>query len=145
MFDLMPFDRKRRNLLFNPFAELDSLEKAFFQNTSLAEFKTDIRDLGDSFLLESDLPGFKKEDIHVSLDGNYLTVSAQRNYENEETDGQGNFIRRERSYGEFRRSFDVTGIAVDDIKAEYNNGVLKLTLPKKVNTQPAARTIAIES
>lgn len=144
MFDLMPFDRKRRSMIFNPFSDFDNLEKAFFQNTGLAEFKTDIKDIGDSYRLEADLPGFKKEDISISLDGDCLTIGAQRRTESEETDKNGNFIRRERSYGAFSRSFDVSGIQQEAIRAEYTDGVLKLTLPKKANTLPTARTIAIE-
>ncbi|HWP51026.1 MAG TPA: Hsp20/alpha crystallin family protein [Clostridia bacterium] len=145
MFDLMPFDHKRRNLVFNPFSDFDNFEKAFFQHTGLDEFKADIKDLGDSYRLEADLPGFKKEDISVSLDGDCLTIGAQRSTENEETDSKGNFIRRERSYGAFSRCFDVSGIQQDAIKAEYTNGVLKLTLPKKANALPSSRNIAIES
>ena len=58
---------------YNPFNELENWNRAFFGDTSLAEFKTDIRDAGDSFLLEADLPGFKKEDINLSLNGDGLT------------------------------------------------------------------------
>lgn len=145
MFDLMPFDRRRRGMIFNPFSDFDNFEKAFFQHAGLDEFKTDISDLGDSYRLEADLPGFKKEDISVSLDGDCLTIGARRSTENKETDSKGNFVRRERSYGAFSRCFDVSGIQQDAIKAEYTNGVLKLTLPKKANALPSARTIAIES
>ncbi|MDF3003705.1 MAG: Hsp20/alpha crystallin family protein [Oscillospiraceae bacterium] len=145
MFDLIPFDRRRRGMIFNPFSDFDNFEKAFFQHTGIDEFKADIKDLGDSYQLEADLPGFKKEDINVSLDGDCLTIGAQRSTESEETDSKGNFIRRERSYGAFTRCFDVSGIQHDAIRAEYTNGVLKLTMPKKANTLPASRTIAIES
>lgn len=144
MFDLMPFDRARRGMVFNPFSDFDNLEKAFFQNSGLAEFKTDIKEAGDSYRLEADLPGFKKEDISISLDGDLLTIGAQRSTENEEADKDGSFVRRERTYGAFSRSFDVSGIQHEGIKAEYTDGVLKLTLPKKANTLPASRTIAIE-
>ncbi|WMJ83492.1 Hsp20/alpha crystallin family protein [Oscillospiraceae bacterium LTW-04] len=145
MFDLMPFDRRRSSMIFNPFSDFDKFEKTFFQRTGLDEFKADIKDMGDSYQLEADLPGFKKEDINVSLDGDCLTIGAQRSTESEETDSKGNFVRRERSYGAFSRCFDVSGIQQDAIKAEYTNGVLKLTLPKKANTLPSSRTIAIES
>lgn len=144
MFDLMPFDR-RRGMVFNPFSDFDNFEKAFFQHAGLDEFKTDIKDVGDSYQLEADLPGFKKEDINVSLDGDCLTINAQRNTESEETDKNGNFVRRERSYGAFSRCFDVSGIQQEAIKADYTDGVLKLVLPKKANALPSSRTIAINS
>ena len=63
---------------YNPFNELENWNRAFFGDTSLAEFKTDIRDLGDSFLLEADLPGFRKEEINLSLNGDVLTIKAVR-------------------------------------------------------------------
>lgn len=143
MFDLMPFERNNRGMVFNPFLDFDNFEKAFFQHSGLDEFKTDIKDVGDSYELQADLPGFKKEDIKVSLEGNCLTIGAERKTENEETDNKGNYVRRERSYGAFSRSFDVSGIQQDSIKAEYTDGVLKLTLPKKAKELPAARNIDI--
>ncbi len=140
-----PMDR------YNPFREMEELQRRFFgpsyddffRMADLAEFKTDITDEGDSFLLEADLPGFAKEDIHLDLNGNTLTVSAQRhsNVEHKEKD---KVVRVERSYGTYRRSYDITGINADGIRASYENGVLKLTLPKKVPLQPAARRIEIQ-
>lgn len=144
MFDLMPFDRKNHGMIFNPFLDFDKFEKSFFQHTGLDEFKTDIKDLGNSYQLAADLPGFKKEDVNISLDGDCLTISAERRTENDETDSKGNFVRRERSYGAFSRSFDVSNIQQDAIKAEYTDGVLRLDLPKKANELPSARSIAIE-
>ena len=61
---------------YNPFRDFEDINRAFFGDNSLAEFKTDIRDTGDGFLLEADLPGFKKEDIKLSLNGETLTIKA---------------------------------------------------------------------
>ena len=124
MFDIMPFERNNNRTVFNPFKELNELEKAFFGNNSIAEFKTDIRDTGSAYELEADLPGFKKEDIHIDLEGDYLTISASRNDSKEEKDEKGNYVRRERCYGSFTRSFDISGIKADEITAEYSDGVL---------------------
>ena len=80
MFELRPFERRNNHVAaYDPW---DQMERAFFGDGSwgrgLSEFKTDIRDKGDSYLLEADLPGFKKEDIHVDVDGDTMTIRAER-------------------------------------------------------------------
>ena len=102
-----------------------------FERRNLSEFKTDIQDKGDSYLLEADLPGFKKEDIHVDVDGDTMTIRAERHSEHEDQDKKGNYVRCERSYGSYQRAFDISGVEVADISAQYNDGVLKLNMPKK--------------
>ena len=137
---------------FNPFREIEELEKSFFADPfgsffgtpDLAEFKTDVTDQGDSYLLEADLPGFAKEDIHIDLNGDCLTVKAERHSQNEEKDKKSKVIRRERSYGCYSRQFNVSGINTDTIKAKYDNGVLKLTLPKKAQEIPEGKHLEIE-
>ena len=136
----------RRNLsAFDPFRELDELERAFFgrDNSKLSQFSTDIRDNGNEFLLEADLPGVKKEDIKLDLSDNILTISAERHSEYEEKDKKGNYVRCERSYGSYQRSFDTTGIDVDKIDAEFKDGVLKLTMPKLIEQKPEPRRLEI--
>lgn len=144
MFDILPYARRNRLTTYNPFRELEELEKNFWSSDLISEFKTDIKDEGDSYLLEADLPGFKKEDIQIDIDGGYMTISGSRHSEAEEKDKKGNYIRCERSYGSFSRSFDVSNICTDEIKSSYENGVLKLTLPKQTATKPEPRRIAIE-
>ena len=105
MFELRPFERRNNHVAaYDPW---DQMERAFFGDGSwgrgLSEFKTDIQDKGDSYLLEADLPGFKKEDIHVDVDGDTMTIRAERHSEHEDQDKKGN----------------------------YNDGVLKLNMPKK--------------
>ena len=150
MFEL---SRRTNNPMntYNPFREMEAMERRFFgphyddffRMTDLAEFKSDVTDEGDHFLLEADLPGFNKEDIHLSLDGNTLTVSAERhsNVEHKEKD---KVIRVERSYGSYQRQYDISNINADGISAKYDNGVLQLTLPKKDKVVPASRQIEIE-
>lgn len=134
MFDLIPFEN-RRNYLSNFSNFFNEFEKNFFGDLaqSFTGFKTDIVDKGDQFLLQAELPGFSKEDINIDIDGDRLTISAQHRCENEEK--RDNFIRRERTYGSYARSFDISGINAEGITASYNNGVLELGLPK---SQPAA-------
>ena len=141
---LVPYARKNHNVSnFNPFHDFDELERAFFSDNALGEFKADIQEDGDNFVLEADLPGFKKEDIHVDIEDGYLTISAERNSESEKKDDKGNFVRRERSYGSFSRSFDVSSVKTDDITGEYKDGVLTLTMPKKEENVPTSRRIDI--
>ena len=129
---------------YNPFNELENWNRAFFGDTSLAEFKTDIRDAGDSFLLEADLPGFKKEDINLSLNGDALTIKAVRHSDYEDTNKKGAYIRCERSYGSYARSFDVSGVDTTGIRAAYHDGVLTVTLPKRSASKPESQTIVID-
>lgn len=128
---------------FDTFREMEQLERAFFGNdffSSVPAFKTDIQDKGDHFLLESDLPGVDRKDISIDIDGDCLTIHAERKSEHEEKD----YLRCERSYGSYTRSFDVSNIKADEISASYDNGVLTLKLPKKEAEVPASRRIEIQ-
>lgn len=145
MFELTPFVRRNHNAaIYNPFKELEDLERSFFGRNAIADFKTDITEHEKDYVLEAELPGFKKEDINIDIDNNYLTISAERKVENEKKDDKGNLIRCERSYGSFSRSFDITGIQQENITAEYENGVLTLTMPKKEEAIPKTRRLEIK-
>ena len=141
MFELIPFDRRMHRLSnYDPFREMDE----FFNSTTRAvntSFNTDVIDNGDSFELDAELPGFKKEDIHLSIENDCLTISAERKLNKDEK--LPNFVKRERFYGSCSRSFDLTGIDVDKISAAYVDGVLKLTLPKESEEVPVSRSIQI--
>ena len=129
MFGMIPFERNDDNF----FDLFDNFERKFFGNSSAAlpDFRTDIRDAGDRFVLEAELPGFSKEDIKLDVKDGILTISAQHSENKDEKDDKGSYIRRERRFGSFTRSFDVTGVDEEHITASYENGVLKLVLPKK--------------
>lgn len=146
MFELIPFDRRGSRIsAYDPFRMFDEMERSFFGNNShsaLASFRTDVTDTGDAFVLDAELPGFKKEDIKIDIENDCLTISAERKLDEE--DKQKNFIKRERFYGSYSRSFDVSGVNVDGIEAEYSDGVLKLTMPKKVETVPPTRRLEIK-
>ncbi len=142
MFGITPYHNDRG--MYNPFRELERMEQALFSgNDGLSTFRTDIRDNGDAYLLEAELPGFRKEDIHLDLSESVLTISAERHSESEEKDGKGNVIHSERSYGRFERRFDLSGVNEAEITAEYTDGVLKLTLPKKSALPPETRRLQI--
>lgn len=141
MFELAPFDRNHRTLgFYDPFREFDSM----LRDGTLQPFKTDIKEDGSNYILEADLPGCNKEDIKVDIDGDTVTIEAQRHSEAEEKDKQGRYVRCERSYGSYRRSFDASGIDTEAISAAYEDGVLKLTLPKKAPVAPTARRLEIK-
>ncbi|MFR8003428.1 MAG: Hsp20/alpha crystallin family protein [Hydrogeniiclostridium sp.] len=141
MFDLMPFDR-RDNDMFSYFDSLGrSLFNSFGDNFFSAFGGTDIVDNGTSYELTADLPGFKKEEISVDINGDRLIISAEHK---EDTNGdEKNYIHRERRYGTLRRSFDINGIQADQISARYTDGVLHLTLPKQAEEVPASHRIEI--
>lgn len=145
---LLPYVRKNNSLsAFDPFRELDDLERAFFgdntRTAKLAPFSTDIKDDGDHFTMEADLPGVKKEDISIDLTDNVLTIKAERHSEYETEDKKHNYVRCERSYGSFQRSFDTSGIDTEGIDAEFKDGVLILTLPKIKEVKPESRKLNI--
>ena len=142
MFGMIPFERSDDNF----FDLFDNFERKFFGNSNAAipDFRTDIRDAGDRFVLEAELPGFNKEDIKLDVKDGILTISAQHTENKDEKDDKGSYIRRERRYGSFTRSFDITGVDDEHITASYNNGVLELNLPKAEPVVPEAKRIAIE-
>ena len=94
--------------------------------------KTDIKELKDNYLLEVELPGFAKEDIKAEVNNGYLVVTAEHNNNKEEKDEKGRYIRKERYSGQCMRSFYVgSELKEEDIKAKFENGILKLEVPKK--------------
>lgn len=140
MYGLTPFE-KRTYDLFNAFHDF---EDNFFSSPKVSGFKTDIKDEGDKYVLEAEMPGFEKEDIKLDLDGDRLVISAERTVSNDEKDNDGKYIRRERTFGSYSRSFDVSAIDTDKIAAEYKNGILMLDMPKKQPSVPAARRLEIK-
>ena len=144
MFGLTPYERRHHMSYYDPFRDLNELEDAFFGRGEAVGFKTDIRELDDKFVLEADMPGFSKEDIKIDINGDCMTISAERKHESEEKDEKNHFIRRERSFGSYTRSFDISNVEAKDIKAQYKDGVLTLDLPKKSAVQPESRRLEIE-
>ena len=141
MFDLTPFD-KRTNNLWN---YMDNLDKNFFGSWDMKELshmKTDIIHKGDRYLIQAELPGFKKEEIHIDIKDDYLTVHAEHKEEKEEK--KENYIRKERRYGSYERSFDISDVNADRIEAKYDDGVLELHLPKMAEKAIAPKSIQIK-
>lgn len=124
----------RRNIgsLFNDSFFDDLLENEFFKPVNYQKMmKTDIQEQGDNYIIDIDLPGFKKEDIKISLENGYLIVNASKNEFNEENNAKKNYIHRERYTGQCSRSFYVgDSVKEENIKANYNDGILQLIVPK---------------
>lgn len=103
-----------------------------FGNQTASLMKTDIQDNGSNYHLEMELPGYGKEDIKAELKDGYLTIHAEKSSENDQKDSDGSYIRRERYYGSCKRSFYVgTQVKQEDIKASFENGILKMDVPKE--------------
>lgn len=144
MFELTPFVRGNRFFTaYDPFKEMEEIEKRFF-GRQLPTFRTDIRENENSYILEAELPGFSKEDIHAEIKDGYLTIRAERKSESEEKNEKDNYLRRERSYGSFVRSFELEGIKSEEITASYKDGILSLNLPKEKPEVKEARRLEIE-
>ncbi|KAA8501059.1 Hsp20/alpha crystallin family protein [Mediterraneibacter catenae] len=108
--------------------------------------KTDIREYDRGYELDVDLPGFKKDEIKVELENGYLTISAAKGLDKDEQDKQGKYIRRERYAGAMQRSFYVgDAVTEEDVKAKFEDGILRLSIPKKdAKAVETKKTIAIE-
>lgn len=145
MFDLVPFG-KRRDDAFGMLAKSlnDVLNDDFFApiKSSTMSFRTDIRESEQAYLIEAELPGFKKEEIDIDYASPYLTIKAVRKEENAEESKDHQIVRRERRYGEYVRRFYVQDIAVEEIRASLKDGLLKLEVPKQ--QKPQGKRIEIQ-
>lgn len=107
--------------------------------------KTDVRETEDTYEVDMDLPGFKKDEINVDLKNGYLTVSAAKGLDKDEKDKNGKYIRQERYTGAMSRSFYVGDVAPEDVKAKFEDGILQISLPKaEKKALPKPTTVSIE-
>ncbi len=105
---------------------------ARYSSPRTSVIKTDIKETDTDFELDIDLPGYRKEDVKAQLKDGYMTISAETRKDNGEKDDNGKYIRRERYYGTCSRCFYVgDAITEEDIKAKFEDGILKITVPKK--------------
>ena len=108
--------------------------------------KTDVRELPDTYEVDVDLPGFKKDEITVDLKNGYLTIGASKGLDKDQSDQNGKYLRRERYAGVSSRSFYVgENVRPEDISAKYEDGILRLSVPKAARKElPASTSIFIE-
>jgi HSP20 family protein len=132
--------RDEMNKLFDDFfgrlpMRMEEMERMWAPNVDVSETKDDI-------IVIAEIPGMTKDDIKVTLHENILTLSGEKQQEKEEK--ETNYHRVERSYGSFSRSFDLpTKVQFDKIKANYQDGILKITLPKSEEVKPKEIPIAV--
>ena len=126
------------------FSKTANVDKQLYGKNAGRVMKTDVRETEDGYEVEIDLPGFKKDQISLQLENGYLTISAAKGLDKEEKK-DGRVIRQERYSGAMQRTFYVgDGVEHEDVKAKFEDGVLKLGNPKRSAKLPEKKTIMIE-
>ena len=142
-----------RDNLFDDMFDFDDFDKEFnrmmrplYGKHAQNMMKTDVRETDNSYELDIDLPGFKKDEIKVELDNGYLSISAAKGLDKDEEKKDGKYIRRERYAGAMNRTFYVgDNLTQQDIQAKFEDGILKISVPKKdVQQIEQNKYIAIE-
>ena len=142
-----------RDNLFDDMFDFDDFDKEFnrmmrplYGKHAQNMMKTDVRETDNSYELDIDLPGFKKDEIKVELDNGYLSISAAKGLDKDEDKKDGKYIRRERYAGAMNRTFYVgDNLTQQDIQAKFEDGILKISVPKKdVQQIEQNKYIAIE-
>ena len=126
--------------------QMQHMDRRLYGRNAKREMKTDVREKEDGYEIDMDLPGFKKDQVELSLENGYLTVTANKGFDKDEKDDKGRMIRQERYAGSMQRSFYVgDNMTEEDVKARFEDGVLHLNLPKKdAKKVPEKKTICIE-
>ena len=126
--------------------EMRRMDRQLYGKNAAREMKTDVHEHEDHYEVDIDLPGFKKDEITLSLEKGYLTVNAAKGLDKDETDKKGRMIRQERYAGSMQRSFYVgEALTEEDITARFENGVLSLNVPKREEKKlPEKKVIMIE-
>ena len=129
-----------------PTHELANIDKHLYGKNARNLMKTDVHETDENFEVDMDLPGFKKDQINVKLEDGYMTISASKGHDTEKKDKHGKIIRQERYSGAMQRSFYVGDqVKVEDVKAKFEDGVLRLCIPKReLKPLEGGNTIAIE-
>jgi HSP20 family protein len=155
MFGLTPYNRRdgrltgRESIWGKSIWDIRNAFENFFNdpffaglNAFVNPVKADIRETSKEYIIEAEVPGLKKEDIKLELRDDVLTISVENNVETKEE--RDNYIRRERRYGSFSRSFHVENVKHEDVTAKYSDGILTITLPKSAETKKRGYNIDIQ-
>lgn len=141
MFGMVPFRNNKMQQRENLF-DIESMFSDFFNDSFMGlsgmnSMKADIKETEKEFIVEAEIPGVSKEDIKLELKDDRLTIAVEKNEESKEE--RDNYIRKERRYGSFSRSFYVENVKNEEVTAKYENGILSIVLPKnetkKVNNR----------
>ena len=129
-----------------PMIPMRSIRNPLYGKNAKNLMKTDVRETDDTYELDVDLPGFKKDEVQLDLKDGYLTISAAKGLDKDQEDKKGKYIRQERYAGACSRSFFVgEGIEPQDVSAKFEDGILRVSLPKQVKKElPRNSTITIE-
>ncbi len=129
-----------------PFRSLENVDRKLYGKHAGKEMLTDVKEHENNYEVEIDLPGFKKEEITIELNEGYLTITASKGLDEDEKNKQGKIVRQERYSGVMQRTYYVGDqMKAEDIKAKYEDGVLKLEIPKVEEKKlPEKHTIMIE-
>ena len=130
----------------NFFRGFGNVDRALYGKHAQHMMKTDVKETDEGYEVDVDLPGFKKDDIHLELNNGYLTISTEKSLEKTNENKKGKMLRQERYSGVMQRSFFVgEHMTEEDIKASYESGVLHIIVPKKdAQRVPERKTILIE-
>lgn len=148
MFGLIPFRTKNTSEFGGSLSEFmsdffnDDFLAPMGMNFDMSKFSADIRETDNEYLVCAELPGVNKEDINLDYSNNRLTIRAKRIESHD--DNRDNYIRKERSYGEFSRSFYLDNVNKENIKAKFENGELKIILPKEILNDKKSSSIEIQ-
>ena len=131
---------------FGKMRDFEDIDRKLYGKRAGRVMKTDVREHDSNYELDIDLPGFKKDEINITLNDGYLTIAASKGLDKDEKDHKGRIIRQERYAGSMQRSFYVgDNLTEEDIKAKFENGLLKLNIPKAEQKKvPEKKTIMIE-
>ena len=129
-----------------PMIPMRSIRNPLYGKNAKNLMKTDVRETDNTYELDVDLPGFKKDEVQLDLKDGYLTISAAKGLDKDQEDKKGKYIRQERYAGACSRSFFVgEEIEPRDVSAKFEDGILRVSLPKQVKKElPRNSTIAIE-
>lgn len=141
MSNMTRFDPFTQLTRFDPFMDIDDVFNKFMMRPLMRggvemepQIKIDVKEVEGEYRIDAEIPGVKKDDIHVTIDGKRVSISAEVKQEKEVKEGE-RLIRCERSYGMTSRSFNLADeVEQSKVQAKYNNGILELTLPKKPGT-----------
>ena len=140
-FEMKPFNNSLFDMssgdMFKDFG------RRFFADFPDQGMKTDIREIEDSYVVEAELPGIDKENINIGFNNGILTIEGQQSVDNEAKDENGKVIHSERSYNNIKRQFNFDHIDETNISANFDNGILNITLPKS-NSETSSKRIEIQ-
>lgn len=144
MFDLKPFRKRGKRELDEWDNFFDAIRSSFVGEGGnfFSDFRTDVKETEEEYVVQSELPGLDKDAINIELCDGYLTIKVSDEQEDEVE--KEDFIRRERRSGTYQRSFRLDNINEDEVEANYENGLLEVTLPKKEKGKEDKRVIDID-